>query len=312
MNNIQDILQRLEDKYQYNETIKSNDQAWKRRKIITIVLCLITDVVILCLMQNIKNLNAYDDANSIFSIFYMLGAAFIIIISNLIILAIVYYRKNTNFQKVKTEFVTEFLEGLCVNIKYLHEEGIDKETYMKVNYQEQVDRYFSNNLIKINNGKLLEITEVQTKIIQTDGDKITEFEGLFSKSKLDKNINTELRIMCNESNYYDEKTKIDILSSHFENKFDVYSTNKIVAMQILTPDVIEKIIEQYNRFDYLFDITIIEDNIYIRVHWSNVFEFDEYDREKMLSLGKTIKNILILKDNINKIINDIEIEQKEK
>lgn len=306
MEGTEDIVKQLEEKYQYNKITKNNEKKWKLKKKLAIILCLFVDIIIICSINHIKDSIMLEANDRMFSIFYIFVIVFAIVLFDLVILAIIYFKRNTHFEKDKFNFITKLFEKIFTNIRYLPQEKISKEIYLEAKYQERAELYFSNNLIKMNNDSI-EIAEVQTMMMQADGKRITEFEGLFSKSKLDKKINAELKIMCNNCNYYDEKTKINMASSDFEMKFDVYSTNKVVAMQILTADVIEKIMELYNKFNYLFDINIIEDNIYIRVHFAEAFEFDEYDREKMINLVETIRNILILKDYMNDIVNKIEI-----
>ena len=305
MNKIEEILDMLEEKYQYKDIIKNNNRIWEKKKKLAIIICLLVDIVIFSVVSYIKKLEPIEGFNEAMYIFYMIGIIFAIVISNLIVIAIIYSKRNTSFKQEKTKFITEFLEKMFTNVKYMPGEWMGKETYLESGYKEEVDLYFSNDLIKIENPTLLEIAEVKTKCRDSDGNKITTFWGLFGKGQLDKSINCELRIMQEASYCHDDNTKIELTSSLFEEKFNIYSTNKIVAMQILTPEVIETILELYNEAVYSLDITIINKNIYLRSHFSDVFEFDEYDRDRMIKLGKTLLNMKNIKSYFNNVVNEI-------
>ena len=53
-------------------------------------------------------------------------------------------------------------------------------------------------------------------------------------------------------------------SKEFEKYFDIYSENKIVAMQILTSDIMESLIEFYNKYQLEYEIVFRNNTIYLK------------------------------------------------
>ncbi len=80
---------------------------------------------------------------------------------------------------------------------------------------------------------------------------------------MEKSINSNLRIAYNYSGY---KNKLEMDSSEFEKKFDVFASDKIIGMQILTADIMEEILQFKNKIKEDFDIFINNNVIYLRFH----------------------------------------------
>ena len=68
------------------------------------------------------------------------------------------------------------------------------------------------------------------------------------------------------------KEKVNMDSEDFEKRFNVSYDNDIIAMQILTPDVMETILTFSKQVDFDFDITIINDQLYLRFATGSMFE----------------------------------------
>jgi len=60
-------------------------------------------------------------------------------------------------------------------------------------------------------------------------------------------------------------------SGEFEKIFNVYSDDKIAIMQILTPDIMQEIMEFIKRTEVIPRFTIKENSIYIMFLMGNVF-----------------------------------------
>ena len=89
---------------------------------------------------------------------------------------------------------------------------------------------------------------------ETKTRRVTIFHGLFAKIIMDKSIDSELRITRNRGILSKNKLKMD--SSKFEKYFDVEASNKIIGMQILTADIMEKLIEFREKTNMEFDVYI--------------------------------------------------------
>lgn len=60
------------------------------------------------------------------------------------------------------------------------------------------------------------------------------------------------------------------LGYEFEKYFDVKAANKILAMQILTADIMEELVEFENKTKMKYDIYIKNNNIYLRFYSANL------------------------------------------
>ena len=78
-----------------------------------------------------------------------------------------------------------------------------------------------------------------------------------------------------------KKKKIDLDSSEFENFFDVFADDKIIAMQLLTADVMEDLINLAKEAHSEFDITIKNSCIYLRFRTVDMFEAESLEKETL-------------------------------
>ena len=101
-------------------------------------------------------------------------------------------------------------------------------------------------------------------------------------------------------------------SSEFEKAFNVYASDKIIGMQILTADIMDDILEFKNKAKFNFDIYINEDKIYFRFGCGHLFEpyFKKKNILDSISL-KSYYDVLCftheITNKIIKVINDVEI-----
>ena len=147
------------------------------------------------------------------------------------------------------------------------------------------------------------------------------FKGLVCELNLDKNTNCEIQVNRNKiktgkgflgSKVIKEKykNKIEMDSHEFEERFEVFSNNGVKAMQILTADIMQDLINLYDKTN--FDFAIINNKLYFKINTPELFELDtfrlirisngsEADRLKM-----NLKSNYDIVDNAFSIINKIE------
>lgn len=135
---------------------------------------------------------------------------------------------------------------------------------------------------------------------------------MFAKIIIDKSINAKLRIAQGYSGFLKNPDKLEMDSSEFEKVFNVYASDKIIGMQILTADIMDEILEFKNKTKEEFDIYIDEDKLYLRFHCGHLFE--PHFKKKNILDEKSLKsyyNILNftceLTNKIIKVVNDVEI-----
>ena len=190
--------------------------------------------------------------------------------------------------------------------------------YKEVNY-ENYNKYYSDDYFTglIDNKNKIEMAEVVTKEERTYEDSegntksqdILKFKGLFSKIEIEKSIENELQISKNNKS---KRNKVEMDSQEFEKSFDVNCTNKIVAMQILTADIMEELISFKEKYKIEYDIYIKNNIIYLRFHCGNMFEAGNLKKgivdKNLLEKYFNILNFTYKVSNkLIKTINDTEI-----
>ena len=137
------------------------------------------------------------------------------------------------------------------------------------------------------------------------------FTGLFLINDSLKNINSSIRIKRNQIKIFSSnKEKVEIDNSTFEKYFDVYSDSDILAMEILTHDVMEDLVHFYNKYKIDFEIVIKGNSIYIRFNTGVMFEPNILSQEFTSTLWvyySILKFIIDITIKINKLLRDVQI-----
>ena len=92
---------------------------------------------------------------------------------------------------------------------------------------------------------------------------MTIFGGLFGKIELEKSINSNLNITRDYSSSIKKTQKLEMDSYGFEKIFNVYTDNNIIAMQLLTSDIQEGLLDIYNKYKIDFHIIIKQNKMYV-------------------------------------------------
>lgn len=144
---------------------------------------------------------------------------------------------------------------------------------------ERYDIYHSEDLIKgvLKNNCKFEMSEVLTEDRDTDKDGnaiySTIFSGLVAKIETPKPFNTLLYIRKNSSSKLPfDKLRTQLDSPEFEKMFDVYASDRIIAMQLLTADIMQDLMQFRNEMKMNYELTIKENSIYIRFWCGEMFE----------------------------------------
>lgn len=136
-------------------------------------------------------------------------------------------------------------------------------------------------------------------------------EGIFSITQLNKFLPNEIRIKKNKylMNFSEPKVQMD--SKEFEKYFDVYSNFNILAMEILTHDIMEELVRFYDKYKIEFEIVIKNNNIYIRFNTGVMFEPNILKKSGDMETLWIYYNVLNFVTNvtvkINKLLKDLEV-----
>ena len=280
-------------------------------------------ILLICMVDNTDELStAYIiQMAKIVTIFPYI---FFIFFSVLVIVEILFSKKvkrnEDNIQIIyKEKIVKEFLKNIDENLIYNPKSGIEERLY-KLGEFKSYNIYRSEDSItgKLDNKYNLQMAEVYTASTDSDGSSYTQFHGIFGVIECCKDINTKIKIRTNATmadKTLKKNEKIEMDSAEFEKYFDIYAENKIVAMQILTSDVmalmIDFIAHQNLPYKVKYELTINRNKIYIRFHTYGMFEpmsfNDAMNKDVLKRECDVIEFILNVSREINKAIEKAEI-----
>lgn len=263
-------------------------------KIIGIIFVLI---IIMCILGNIE----------------MIGLS--IIVACLISIFSLFRIQELKLKYYREEIINYLVKSYGLNYDYSH--GLDESEYISSKLPEKFDNFQSKDYI---NGIIDENIELKMSYINTykkeictiDGkqhvEKIETFKGIFGRVNIDKNINAEVIIDLNDlKRKYDIK-RIELDSIEFEKSFDCFSNNKVIALQILTPEVLEKINKLGDIFKKYMQIRIYNNTIYYRFYLEDVFLPSKFknvlEKNRLQKIYEVINNSVDLAKCIGESINN--------
>lgn len=133
----------------------------------------------------------------------------------------------------------------------------------------------------------------------------TLFRGLFGVSEFKNLYNGTITIRTDKKIFnpiIKNKKRIEMDSSEFEKYFEVVADDKIQAMQILTSDIMDKMINFINESKIKFELTITLDKIYIRFKTGPVFEANIFKSSVDFDTLKKVFDIINFTLNITREI----------
>ncbi len=287
---------------EFNEAFNDHKAKKQKAKKISLTICLIGDLLfVIFAIIVISNLKGFG------TLFFVMPSIMIAIIFNVLTYVIVYvcvggskqYSKLNSLYKNK--IIQTLIANFYTNLEYFPNKEMPEYIYEKLDY-EDYDTYESDDYFEalIDNKYSIQMAEIKTERIEreeynlnnknmyrtpyekqfdrynvantnTNTRYITEFHGLFSKIIIDKSINSTLKITPNSIISLDSN-KLNMDSSEFEKYFDVSASDKIIGMQLLTSDVMQDLVDFKIKTNMQYDITIINNEIYIRFHSGEMFE----------------------------------------
>lgn len=289
----------------------TNNLEVKRKQLLIIILICLTLLIIsiiLFLLIKIKlNINGKFEEKVLMTIFL---PAFLFYI---------YFYKKYNKEYIDTfkeKIIRNMVNYLEPNLEY-YPEGYDNFEYIyeKANFDNKFFNKFNcDDYIEgySNKGIYVQLANIGLEKVNDRGEFLEMvYDGILSYTKIDKNIPIELKIKNNKIFFNKNENKVEMDSKEFENFFDIYCESKIIAMQILTHDVMEELINFYKNYKISFEIIIKNQEIYIRFDTGIMFEpniLKSLTDKKMLWIYYNILQFIIsLTVKVNKTLKDIEI-----
>jgi len=220
-------------------------------------------------------------------------------------------RKNIIYKDV---VISSLIRNYDNHLYYQKEGGISSVEYRLGQFEQSFDRFHSeDSILGVLDGIIpIKMSDVCTEDVSTDSDgnttTTTIFSGLFAIANLPKNTNLSLLVHADAGVFgkiFKSKSQIDMDSSEFEKIFDVKSSDKIKAMQILTADVMADLIDFKNKYKKRFELTIQDSKLYLRFHSGDIFEKGAFKKELDYSILKNYYNYLDFSCQVTKKIYNI-------
>ena len=129
-------------------------------------------------------------------------------------------------------------------------------------------KYFSHSEDLIE-GVILDNCKIKMSdvVYSTDGNSIPAFEGIFAKITLTKNSNTLFRMERHAYRLFnkEKKIKLNINSPEFEKIYDIFTNDKISTSKILTPDLIQILMNFIHEHNIFSEIALSNNNLYLKI-----------------------------------------------
>lgn len=249
----------------------------------------------------------------------MTSHPFFIVIGFIVtIFSLLFSSKGKKYRMIfKKEIVRTFVNEYDSNLNFIPERGISSITYNKGEF-ERYDIFRSEDLITgmLDGIYKMNMAEVHTEDKQTDSDGdthyVTLFHGLFAEIELDQIVFLKLKLRKDKLKLFgggEDRVKLD--SSEFEKAYDVYSADKIKAMQLLTSDIMQMFTDFKEKYKIAPELTLKENKLYIRFSTGNIFEANvmknALDFDTLLKYYDTINFTLNITKKFIKAIKEAEI-----
>jgi len=161
-----------------------------------------------------------------------------------------------------------------------------------------------NNYIKMADIRVNELTKNRRKVIKE------EFNGLFVVLQCSKYLNPYILIKGKGLKYIQDDY-IDMDSEDFNKYFNVFTDDKILTMRLLTPDIMEMLVEYREKYNLHFEIALRDNKIYIRFFTGDLFEpsifGDPMNKELLITYYCVLQFSLELTKKVNKVLEDLEV-----
>ena len=191
-----------------------------------------------------------------------------IFIPSLIYMVYTDLKYSRKYQKeFKEKVVKNFIEIMPYQLSYSNVENntlqkyYDDAKFTDVKYENFVSNDYLEGFVNDIN---IQISDV---VLEKD-----VFKGIFSVSLISQILPEEVRIKTKRYINKYEKEKVEVDNDIFAKYFDVFSKSKVLALEILTHDVMEEMVQYFETNKINFEIVMKENRIYIRYNIGDIFE----------------------------------------
>lgn len=219
--------------------------------------------------------------------------------------------KAGNYKKMfKESVITNALKEYDSNLTY-NPTGVFPESTYRMARFESYDRYRSEDEIRgFIDGKEFIMADVHTQREHRDKDGHTSyttvFRGQVALLHLPNTIGFDISVVNNTIKLFSGDTHVEIDNPTFEEHYDVFTSDKIKAMKILTPAVTNKMLDLNNKYGFKFELKIISNQVFFRFYADNLFEPNAADiKAEATGIALYFEILNGIKDMMNELLEAI-------
>ncbi|MEM6720470.1 MAG: DUF3137 domain-containing protein [Bacteroidota bacterium] len=214
-------------------------------------------------------------------------------------------------EKYKDEVIKPIVEAEFPGMLYEDDRHISKGIFNSSNLFRRPDRFNGEDLFS---GKIDATTftfseihaEEKHEIKGKDGNKTTWystiFRGLFLIADFNKEIENETYVYSSGGKWFSRFKRVKLEDPEFEDRFNVYSDDQIEARYILTPKMMQRIVDVEDRFGANLYLSFRGNNVYIAIKQSqNMFESSFNDEVSFTQVAYFLEEVRSILDIINEL-----------
>ena len=310
MKSFEQVFEDIKSSVNNNEEVISLKKDLKKVKKKGIIIYIL---VFILMNSQILGLLLLDMGTGIFYFAYRLLIIIFALVVNIVIYAMTYRMKinikKRDYLKVIDQCIVQtIMKSFFEDVDYKRYRWMSKDIYDRAKYNEIYDKIYSNGYVEAKDlkGNEIKISELRVvdEYVYANGTRSegVAFYGVFACVSSHKIIDADIFIKSNA--IIDTNNKIDLDSSEFEKFFDVHTKNELIAMQVLTHDIMNDLVNFKKENDVEFDIKIKENNIYIRLKTEKIWE--DFSQEEYFELNfEKIKRLYNIVSLINELYSKI-------
>lgn len=307
--------------YIYNDLYKNHiwalEQSRKKVRLRTVIANILLGIYILTYMMSKLDMTIISkevDSGILIGGIIALPIYIVVILNNI--------KYKANYKRMyKNNVLKEFFNIINDKLIYKPEDiqnayGLETE-YRQANFDnKRFNRFMADDYIE---GNLDERTFVKMGDLDIKNDTGSGknrnvehvFEGIFAITTCDKNIGTYVKITKDKKDFFGGQDRIQMDSEEFEKSFNVYAQDRILATRLLTSDIMQMLIDFYNKYQLMFEIVIKDSTIYLRFNTGAMFEpkifGNSMDKELLYIYCCILEFVSDITQKINKVVQEIDM-----
>lgn len=205
----------------------------------------------------------------------LIGVGIVAVIAILIYIGCVSGKSQELSAYYKQEVISPVLNSFCENAVFTPEQGIDESVFKSCGLFISPDRYHTEDRIEGRIGKTeFCCAEVHAEERKTRTDSkgrtsqywVDIFKGFIFTADFHKDFQGHTTILRNSLFKFNlSGSRVKLENPDFENTFDVYSTSQVEARYLLTPSMMERLLELDREFNKNITISFRNSNILIAI-----------------------------------------------